>query len=150
MPLIWGEKILSGTVLWFSCFIVGYIFILLTASNKTNFKLMWSKALNGLYARKMKNVLIPVFFSSSNFEEFASSRSLRSTLCWHSPASCRAYTPESDPLPQIVAVPVQKTPVAWHSSRRLHWFICNHVWGSHAWCWDPDVQTHQRLLHLSL
>jgi hypothetical protein len=109
--------------------------------------LMCSNALNELYARKMKNVLIPVYFSSFKFEEFAFSRYSDSTPSSHSPASCHACMPASDPLPQIVAVPVQNTPVTWHFSLRPGWFICDHTFGSHAWCWDPDVQIHQCLLY---
>lgn len=139
-----------GRVLWFYCFIVCYIFILLPPSERRTCTLMFSNALNGSYARKMKNVLIPVYFSSSNFEEFAFSRYSDSTLTSHSPTSCHACAPASDPLPQIVAVPVQNTPVTWHFSRRPGRFICNHTFGFHAWCWHRDVQIHQRLLYLSL
>jgi hypothetical protein len=95
----------------------------------------------------MKNVLIPVCFFSSNFEEFAFTRYSGSTLSSHSPATSHASVPASDPLPQIVAVPVQNTPVTWHFSLRPGWFICNHTFGSHVWCWDPDVQINQRLLY---
>jgi hypothetical protein len=97
----------------------------------------------------MKNVLMQVYFSSSNFEEFAFSRSADSTLSSHS-TSCHACAPVSDPLPQIVAIPVQNAPVTWHSSRRAGRFIRNHTFGFHAWCWHPDVQIHQRLHYLSL
>jgi len=135
----------------FSCFVVCYIFILLSPSEKRRtFTLMCSNVLNGPYARKMKNVLIPLYLSSSSFEEFAFPRYSDATLPSYSPTSCHACAPASDPLPQIVAVPVQNTPVTWHSSRRLGRFICNHTFGFHAWCWHPDVQIYQRLLYLSL
>jgi len=134
----------------FFCFIVCYIYILLPLSDRRTFTLTCSNALNGLYARKIKNILIAVYFSSSNFEEFAFSRYSDSTLSSHSPTSFHACAPVSDPLPQIVVVPVQNTPVTWHSSRRPCRFICNHTFGFIAWCWHPNVQIHQRLLYLSL
>jgi len=136
--------------LWFSCFIVCSIFMLLPPSERRAFTLMCSNALNGPYVRKMKNVLIPVYFSSSNFEEFAFPRYSDSTLSSHSPTSCHASAPASDPLPQIVAVPVQNTPVTWHSSRRPGRFVCSHTFGFRACCWHPDVQIYQRLLYLPL
>jgi hypothetical protein len=129
---------------------VCYIFILLPLSDRRTITLICSNALNRLYARKMRSVLIPVYFSCSNFEKSAFSSYSDSTLSSHSPASCHACAPASDPLSQIVAVPIQNIPVTWHSSRRPVRFICSHTFGSHAWCWDSNLQINQRLLYLLL